>query len=200
MKALRLPAPASPAAYWLRRRSPRLTSSVRVSPQRSRAAGGTARARGICSAGAPSPALPYVDVHGISQVPWRSILAPLPRSRTPAEPLRPRHLLVASVLPPPKEQRRLRRHKHIGATAGLQRLLPTLRELCCQAQARLASGWLAHLFRAGVEPAGSLRKVSDHLHGLPPFQVLPCRYLCGSVVNLPSTVVASWTNRGGTDS
>src|SRR5262249_19229479 len=28
--------------------------------------------------------------------------------------------------------------------------------------AKLASGWLAHLYREGVEPSGSLQKVSDH--------------------------------------
>ena len=105
-------------------------------------------------------------------------------------------LSIASVLPPPKGRRRLQRHKHIGATAGLQRLLPTLRGLCCQAQARLASGWLAHLFRAGVEPAGSLRKVSDHSHGLPPFQVLPCRYLRGFVVNLYNGTKSVWIHLG----
>jgi hypothetical protein len=29
--------------------------------------------------------------------------------------------------------------------------------------AKLASGWLARLCREGVEPSGSLRKVSDHI-------------------------------------
>src|ERR1700674_1730247 len=32
------------------------------------------------------------------------------------------------------------------------------------AHARLASGWLAGLYREGVEPSGSLRKVSELLH------------------------------------
>src|SRR5499427_10151530 len=39
---------------------------------------------------------------------------------------------------------------------------PTLRVSCCHSRARLASGWLAGLYREGVEPSGSLRKVSDH--------------------------------------
>src|SRR5215467_12770586 len=40
---------------------------------------------------------------------------------------------------------------------------PTLRVSCCHSRARLASGWLAGLCREGVEPSGSLRKVSDHM-------------------------------------
>jgi hypothetical protein len=32
-----------------------------------------------------------------------------------------------------------------------------------RSRARLASGWLAGLYREGVEPSGSLRKVSDHM-------------------------------------
>jgi hypothetical protein len=40
---------------------------------------------------------------------------------------------------------------------------PTLRVSCCHSRARLASGWLAGLYREGVEPSGSLRKVSDHM-------------------------------------
>src|SRR6266508_4139273 len=34
--------------------------------------------------------------------------------------------------------------------------------------AKLASGWLARLYREGVEPSGSLQKVSDHI-SRPPF-------------------------------
>ena len=40
---------------------------------------------------------------------------------------------------------------------------PTLRVSCCHSRARLASGWLAGLYREGVEPSGSLRKVSVHM-------------------------------------
>jgi len=35
------------------------------------------------------------------------------------------------------------------------------------AHARLASGWLASLYREGVEPSGLLRKVSELLHLFP---------------------------------
>src|SRR5215472_8402999 len=40
---------------------------------------------------------------------------------------------------------------------------PTLRVSSRDSHARLTSGWLAGLYREGVEPSGSLRKVSDHM-------------------------------------
>src|SRR5438445_10813408 len=40
--------------------------------------------------------------------------------------------------------------------------------------AKLASGWLARLYREGVEPSGSLQKVSDHI-SRPPFLDLSWR-------------------------
>src|SRR6266540_4366987 len=50
--------------------------------------------------------------------------------------------------------------------------------------AKLASGWLARLYREGVEPSGSLQKVSDHIPH-PPFLDLSWRK--GSfILNLPS--------------
>src|SRR2546421_6710357 len=49
--------------------------------------------------------------------------------------------------------------------------------------AKLASGWLARLYREGVEPSGSLQKVSDHI-SRPPFLDLSWRK--GSfILNLP---------------
>src|SRR5215831_3771455 len=45
----------------------------------------------------------------------------------------------------------------------------TLRASCCHSRARLTCGWLAGL-TGGVEPSGSLRKVSDHI--VIPFPVL----------------------------
>jgi hypothetical protein len=41
------------------------------------------------------------------------------------------------------------------------------------AHARLASGWLAGLCREGVEPSGSLRKVSELLHLFPLSWIYP---------------------------
>ena len=44
---------------------------------------------------------------------------------------------------------------------------PTLRVSRYRSRARLASGWLAGLYREGVEPSGLLRKVSDRIILLP---------------------------------
>src|ERR1700688_2015471 len=49
--------------------------------------------------------------------------------------------------------------------------------------AKLASGWLARLYREGVEPSGSLQKVSDHI-SRPPFLDLSWRN--GSLMAVPS--------------
>ena len=49
--------------------------------------------------------------------------------------------------------------------------------------ARLASGWLAHLYREGVEPSGSLQKVSDHIL-IPLFWIYP-----GATKGPPSSLV-----------
>src|ERR1700726_4932317 len=57
--------------------------------------------------------------------------------------------------------------------------------------AKLASGWLARLYREGVEPSGPLQKVSDHIL-VPPFLDLSWRKK-----GLPSSLVqlrtAIWT-------
>jgi hypothetical protein len=49
--------------------------------------------------------------------------------------------------------------------------------------ARLASGWLARLYREGVEPSGSPQKVSDHIL-IPLFWIYP-----GATKGLPSSLV-----------
>src|SRR5262249_52410513 len=66
---------------------------------------------------------------------------------------------------------------------------------------RLASGWLARLYREGVEPSGSLQKVSDRSQSHPPFLDLSWRK--GSfILNLPShhsiTSSARASSVGGT--
>src|SRR5215469_8035028 len=50
---------------------------------------------------------------------------------------------------------------------------PTLRVSSRDSHARLTSGWLAGLYREGVEPTGSLRKVSDHMVTFPVILTLP---------------------------
>src|SRR6266446_7980801 len=54
--------------------------------------------------------------------------------------------------------------------------------------AKLASGWLARLYREGVEPSGSLQKVSDHI-SRPPFLDLSWRK--GSFMMMPPKCVVS---------
>src|SRR5258707_13080983 len=58
--------------------------------------------------------------------------------------------------------------------------------------ARLASGWLARLYREGVEPSGSLQKVSDHI-SRPPFLDLSWRK--GSFMRFPwhCMIEAPWS-------
>src|SRR5262249_48237490 len=62
--------------------------------------------------------------------------------------------------------------------------------------ARLASGWLARLYREGVEPSGSLQKVSDRSQSHPPFLDLSWRK--GSfILNLPLCSLYSITSSAG---
>src|SRR3989442_3786636 len=86
------------------------------------------------------PVRSHVDVNGTSQVPRRSILCLCPALRPRPNRRSLASLTVSSMLPPHFPRRRLQRSVH----------------------AKLASGWLARLYREGVEPSGSLQKVSDH--------------------------------------
>ena len=102
---------------------------------------------------------------------------PLPSSRTPvgSTPLANHGV---SMLPPRRRPRRLQRLELFrGLPLGFSTCCLRFKSPLAGTQARLASGWPAlSLYRAGVEPAGPLRKVSGHLHGLPPFQGFPWRY------------------------
>ena len=149
MKALRLPAPASPAAYWLRFRNPRFTSSVRVSPRRSRAAGGAARARAFVP---PAPRFRLFltwTCTGSHRFPDDPFLAPLPRSKTPAGPPRSRH---------PYRSRRCcpRPKNNEGSSVTSISRLPLGFSACClrfkssvarPLQGSLPVGWLASSVR-----------------------------------------------------
>ena len=109
------------------------------------------------------PACSHVDVSGISQVPRRSVpclcLVPGPR---------PNRRCLASL----RSRRCCPRSLHsedfsVMEISGLPRGFST----CClrftsdvaTTHARLASGWRARLYRKGVEPSGSLQKVSDYI-------------------------------------
>lgn len=156
MKALRLPAPHDPDAHGVRDRAPRL-SPRSCSPRRSRSAGDAARARTHWSPGRPlcrvlvawantgSPRFPGGPSHASAKL--------QDPGRTPTE----KPLLQAGAAPAAKKTRAPAFRAISGLTSWLQHSLSTLQELCRQAPARLASGWLAILCRAGFDPAEPLQ-------------------------------------------
>ena len=166
MKALRLPTCASAVAYFVHFRRPR-DPSVFVfaiapeAPSRSWRGGGPLPAPGL---GCRPPAVPahsrgrQWDLSGLQVIHPVSLL----RSWTPVEPMCPclgGHIGAA----PTSGTVKASDDKHFGAQSrSFDTCSPTLRVSCCHSRARLASGWLAGLYQEGVEPSGSLRKVSDH--------------------------------------
>ena len=116
-----------------------------------------------CSAGVPTRHVAYADACGISQVPWRSVLClcPAPRPRPSRQDLA---LAILSMLPSGHPGRRPQRVHNIEANTGPQHPLSTLHErrrrLPCKNS--LPAGGL-RLYREGVEPSGSLRKVSGYI-------------------------------------
>jgi len=109
------------------------------------------------------PVYSHVDVIGTSQVSRRSILClcpalrPRPNRRSLAYPT------VSSMLPPRFPRRRLQRLMNFGALSrGFGTCCLRFKNGVATTHAKLASGWLARLYREGVEPSGSLQKVSDH--------------------------------------
>ena len=139
------------------------SSSVRVSqlalPVGRRGLSG----RGHCSTGDPiAGVLPRGrerDLPGFQAI----HPVPLPRSTTPAEPTTPRLPTVSSMLPPRFPRRRLQRLMNFGALSrGFGTCCLRFKNSVATIPAKLASGWLARLYREGVEPSGSLQKVSDH--------------------------------------
>ena len=191
-KALRLPAPP-PRSLIGFARGYHAYLLCSLSPQRSRAAGGSARAWTFVQPVVPSPAPRRVDDCRISQVPWRSIpcLCPAPGPRSDQ-----RHLAirsVAPVLPPRRGLRRLRRSERFrGLPPGFGTCCLRFKSThCgCPGKTRFRPAG-SRLYRVGVEPTGPLRKVSGHSHGLPPSQGLPWRYL--AVLGMTAwTMATTW--------
>ena len=88
---------------------------------------------------------------------------PLPRSPTPTEPTIPRLLTVSSMLPPLFPRQGLQRLMNFGAQSrGFDTRCLRFKNGVATIPAKLASGWLARLYREGVEPSGLLQKVSDY--------------------------------------
>src|SRR6516164_7563908 len=145
---------------------PTLPSSVRVSQLALALPEGRRVPSGPGSLFNRRPDLPvcsHVDVNGTSQVPRRSILClcPVLRPRPNRRPLA--YLTVSSMLPPLLQRRRLQRLMNFGALLrGFSTCCLRFKSDVATTHAKLASGWLARLYREGVEPSGSLQKVSDH--------------------------------------
>src|SRR5712671_1205363 len=79
------------------------------------------------------------------------------------------------MLPPHFPRQGLQRLMNFGALSrGFSTCCLRFKNRVATSPARLASGWLARLYREGVEPSGSLQKVSDHI-SRPPFLDLSWR-------------------------
>src|SRR6266700_1392769 len=109
------------------------------------------------------PVRSHVDVNGTSQVPRRSILCLCPALRPRPNRRSLASLTVSSMLPPRFPRQELQRLMNFGALSrGFGTGCLRFKTGVATTPARLASGWLARLYREGVEPSGSLQKVSVH--------------------------------------
>jgi hypothetical protein len=161
MKALRRPTP-HPGCFWFATGF-RAVLRGSCSPKRSRADGGAARAWAVWSAGGPVPAGVRVDGVGSHRFPGDP-------SRAFARLDDPGRISGPS---PKRSHRCCPRAQHGEGFSGhmISRLPQGFGTRCLRfargvaaARARLASGWLVGLCREGVEPSGSLRKVSGRSH------------------------------------
>lgn len=156
MRALRRPIHAFPVAYLFRFRSPRDSSLLRVRCcQRSRAGGGHRSEPGSLFNRRPNlPAFVHVDVSGTSQVPRRPILClcPGPRPRPNRRSLANDGTVGAA---PAAVTAKASALLISGLTRGFGTCCLRFKTGVATAPARLASGWLAGLYRVGVEPTGS---------------------------------------------
>ena len=144
---------------------PTLPSSIRVSqlalalPEGQRVPSGPGR----CSTGDPIAGLlsrgRERDLPGSQAI--RSV--PLPRSRTPAEPATPCLLRLRRCCPRSLHSEGFSVMEISGLPRGFGTCCLRFTSDVATAHARLAPGWLASLYRKGVEPFGSLQEVSDHI-------------------------------------
>src|SRR6266581_6535766 len=118
------------------------------------------------------PVRSHVDVNGTSQVPRRSILCLCPALRPRPNRRSLASLTVSSMLPPRFPRQELQRLMNFGALSrGFGTCCLRFKTGVATTPARLASGWLARLYREGVEPSGSLQKVSDRMDRLGTWEV-----------------------------
>ena len=152
-----------PGPLWFRSQAPRMPPVFVVAAALLMSSEEFYQAWNTCSAGVPTRRVAYADACGISQVPWRSVLClcPAPRPRPSRQDLA---LAILSMLPSGHPGRRPQRVHNIEANTGPQHPLSTLHErrrrLPCKNL--LPAGGL-RLYREGVEPSGSLRKVSGYI-------------------------------------
>src|SRR6266481_6342789 len=105
------------------------------------------------------PVYSHVDVSGISQVSRRSILCLCPALRPRLNRRSLASLTVSSMLPPHFPRQGLQRLMNFGALSrGFSTCCLRFKNRVATTPARLASGWLARLYREGVEPSGSLQR------------------------------------------
>jgi hypothetical protein len=161
----------SASAYEFRSRSPRLTSSfVPALSAHSRPTGGLRRAWSSGQPGDPFPVLRSRGRFGTSQVRSAILAAPLPSSRTPAEPMRPRHSRSPRCCPRAQQNEGFDKDEYFGANPGPQRPLSTLHEsrrrLPCKTRFRPAGWPLPGESRTRWIASKGFRS----LHGLPPFR------------------------------
>jgi hypothetical protein len=165
MRALRLPARAAGSLILFGRRSHALLHLFVLAEALLGRRGGRSQAWNHCSAGVPIlRRVAPVDASGISQVPWRSVqcLCPAPRPRPSRQVLAMSDL---STPPPAFQHRRPRLAPDIEARShgfSIRRLRFAKISVAAAAQDWLPAGGL-RLCREGVEPSGSLRKVSGHM-------------------------------------
>ena len=109
------------------------------------------------------PACSRVDVSGISQVPRRSILClclvpgPRPNRRSLA------YCRFHRCCPCSLHSKGFSVMEISGLPRGFSTCCLRFKSDVATTPAKLASGWLARLFREGVEPSGPLQKVSDQI-------------------------------------
>ncbi|MGA2171138.1 MAG: SGNH/GDSL hydrolase family protein [Terracidiphilus sp.] len=119
----------------------------------------SARARGISLPASPIPALLARTTQDFSgSLPVHP--TPMPCSKTPAESECPRLWRPSRYCPRIQHNEGSGKHMISWLTHGLSVRCLRFTSRVTAAHARLASGWLAHLCREGVEPSEPIRKVS----------------------------------------
>src|SRR4051795_10573055 len=161
MKALRLPTPHL-GRFWFATGF-RAVLRGSCSPKRSRADGGAARAWAVWSAGGPVPAGVRVDGVGSQRFPGDPSRA-FARLEDPGRISGPSPTRSHPCCPRAQHDEGFSGHMISRLRQGFGTRCLRFASGVAAARARLASGWLVSLCREGVEPSGSLRKISERSH------------------------------------